>query len=286
MAHRTGRYALTTHEEASGAAPIALRLVVIVSCVAAIGAMVHGLWGPRLPVGIALGITPSPALPADPPSPVAPSATPPPNALPSADQSATPSANPLPPVTASTTAIPHIGIVAGHWGNDTGATCPDGLTEVEINLDVAQRVVEILQTLGYQADLLEEFDPRLEGYQADALVSIHADSCAAYPNATPPASGFKVASVEDSLVPEAEARLVACLAQCYAARTGMYFHANSITYDMIYYHNFYEIDSQTPGAIIETGFMLNDRHVLTQRSGLVAQGIVDGIVCFINRSIE
>jgi N-acetylmuramoyl-L-alanine amidase len=61
----------------------------------------------------------------------------------------------------------------------------------------------------------------------------------------------------------------------------MFFHANSITYDMIYYHSFYEIDGQTPGAIIETGFMLNDRPMLTQRTDLVAQGIVDGIVCFI-----
>ncbi len=159
--------------------------------------------------------------------------------------------------------------------------CPDGLTEVEINLDVAQRVVYTLRALGYQTDLLAEYDPHLEDYRADALVSIHADSCVAYPNATPPASGFKVASVEDSLVPEAESRLVACLAQCYAARTGMYFHANSITYDMIYYHSFYEINDQTPGAIIETGFMFNDRHMLTQRADLVAQGIVDGIVCFI-----
>jgi len=159
--------------------------------------------------------------------------------------------------------------------------CPDGLTEAEINLNVAQRVVYILQALGYQADLLAEFDPRLEGYQADALISIHADSCEAFPDATPPASGFKVASVEDSLVPEAEARLVACLAQCYAARTGMYFHANSITYDMTRYHTFYEIDDQTPGAIIEVGFMYNDRPILTQRTDLVAQGIVDGIICFI-----
>jgi len=161
--------------------------------------------------------------------------------------------------------------------------CADGLTEVEINLDVAERVVQTLQALGYQADLLKEFDPRLEGYRADALISIHADSCNAYPNATPPASGFKVASVEDSMVPEAEEQLVACLAQCYAARTGMYmyFHANSITYDMTRYHTFYEIDGQTPAAIVEIGFMLNDRHVLTQQPDLVAQAIVQGLVCFI-----
>ena len=279
MARRKSSHASTVYEEDTGTAPNASRLVVIVSCIAAIGAMVHGMWGLGLPAAVAPETTPRPApsatLSADPPLSTAPSATSPANPLSFPAPSITPRADPYAPV-------PRVGIVAGHWGSDTGAMCPDGLTEVEINLDVARRVVDILQTLGYQADLLEEFDSQLEDYQADAIVSIHADSCTAYPNATPPASGFKVASVEDSLVPEAEERLVACLAQCYAARTGMYFHANSITYDMIYYHTFYEIGDQTPGAIIETGFMFNDRQLLTQRADLVAQGIVDGIVCFIN----
>jgi N-acetylmuramoyl-L-alanine amidase len=253
-------------------------LLVIVSCIAAIGAMLYGLRAPEAPVETTPEATPSPApvvVVASPaastPSPI-PSIAPPPSVTPPVSSSL-----PVP----SFTAVPHVGIVVGHWENDTGAMCPDGLMEVAINLDIAQRVVYSLLTLGYQADLLKEFDPRLEGYQADALISIHADSCEAYPNATPPASGFKVASVEDSLAPEAEERLVACLAQCYAARTGMYFHATSITYDMTRYHTFYEIDGQTPGAIIETGFMYLDREMLTQRPDLVAQGIVDGIVCFI-----
>ena len=267
MAHHR---ASSAYEEATRANANALRLVIIVSCITAIVAMTHGMWEARSPAGIAPEITSSPV-----PSVISSA-----NPLPSTDQPPTPPSNPL-PSTDQSADVPHIGIVAGHWGNDTGAICPDGLTEVKINLDIAQRVVYILQALGYQADLLAEFDPRLDNYRADALVSIHADSCVDYPNATPQASGFKVASVEDSLVPEKEERLVVCLARCYAARTEMYFHANSITYDMTHYHNFYEIDGQTPGAIIETGFMLNDRHILTQRADLVAQGIVDGIVCFI-----
>ena len=212
-------------------------------------------------------------------SPSAPSVALPSNPPPAAGQSAAPSpttSTDSPPSVAAS-----IGIVAGHWGSDTGAVCPDGLTEVELNLEVAERVAHSLQALGYHVDLLEEFDPRLEGYRADALVSIHADSCMHFPDATPPASGFKVASVEDSLVPEAEKRLVDCLAKCYAARTGMYFHANSITYDMTRYHTFYEVDGRTPAAIIETGFMRLDRPTLTQHADLVAQGIADGVVCFI-----
>jgi N-acetylmuramoyl-L-alanine amidase len=188
----------------------------------------------------------------------------------------TPSAVPPP-----TPSVPHIGIVAGHWGHDDGASCPDGLTEVEINLDVAREVVRSLRARGYRVDLLEEFDAQLESYVADALVSIHADSCEYFPNASPPATGFKVASVMDSAVPDEEERLVVCLTERYGARTSLYFHANSITPHMTQYHTFYEIDPWTPGAIIETGFMGLDRELLTQQPGLVAQGIVDGIVCFI-----
>jgi N-acetylmuramoyl-L-alanine amidase len=274
VTRQTSRRTPSTYNESTGAVSIASRLVVTVSCIAAIAAMAYGMWEGRSPIQVAPEIT----------LPPIPSVTPPAAPWPPTDQSATPFPT-LPPPTVQPAALsataPRIGIVAGHWGSDTGAMCPDGLTEVEINLEVAQRVVYILQALGYQADLLAEFDPRLEGYQAAALVSIHADSCEAFPNATPAASGFKVARVEDSLVPEAENQLVSCLAQCYAARTGMYFHATSITYDMTRYHTFYEIDDRTPAAIIEIGFMHDDRTMLTQRADLLAQGIVDGIVCFI-----
>jgi N-acetylmuramoyl-L-alanine amidase len=194
----------------------------------------------------------------------------------------------LAPSPTPTPAIPRIGIVAGHWwlgeggqqSLDVGAVCDEGtpsqLTEVEINKDVAERVVTELRRAGYQVDFLQEWDDRLPGYGADVLVSIHADACT-YPEAT----GFKVARVVDSHVPEIEDRLVACLVEHYGRRTGLPFHEGSITHDMTQYHTFYEIDPNTPGAIIETGFMAADRWLLTQRADLVAQGIIDGILCFL-----
>ncbi|HHN93738.1 MAG TPA: N-acetylmuramoyl-L-alanine amidase [Anaerolineae bacterium] len=254
---------------------LVLRLIVIVSCIAAVVGTGRALWESRSVPATGPATAPTAAIGGDPteppPYPTVPPDRPMPTPLPT-----------LPPAdSAAVDAAPRIGIVAGHYGNDTGAVCSDGLTEMEVNLDIATRVVNTLRELGYRAELLEEYDPRLEGYRADALLSIHADSCEPIPNATPPASGFKVASVEDSMVPEAESRLVACLVKCYAERTQMYFHSNSITYDMTRYHNFYEIDDQTPAAIIETGFMWADREVLTQHQDIVAQGIVDGLVCFI-----
>jgi N-acetylmuramoyl-L-alanine amidase len=173
---------------------------------------------------------------------------------------------------------PRIGIVAGHSGFDSGAVCPDGLTEASINLDVAQAVVAQLEAEGLRVDLLEEYDEQLDEYNATALISIHADACL-YPEA----SGFKVASLEGSTNP-LNRILVDCLAGKYKERTGLQFHANSITYDMTQYHVFNTISHQTPGAIIEVGFMLTDREILTGGSDLVAQGIVDGIHCFFEAS--
>jgi N-acetylmuramoyl-L-alanine amidase len=188
----------------------------------------------------------------------------------------TPTATKVPPSPTPTKPPKKIGIVAGHWGYDSGAVCPDGLTEVEINLAVAQLVKALLESQGCAVDLLEEFDAALDGYLADALVSIHADSCD-----IPRASGFKVASVLHSAVPEEEDRLVKCLREEYQKATGLSFHEHSITYDMREYHAFYEIDSQTPGAIIETGFMAADRHILLDQQDKVAQGIANGIICFL-----
>lgn len=170
-----------------------------------------------------------------------------------------------------------IGIVAGHAGreNDPGAVCPDGLTEVSINQTVAEWVVARLTADGIDTDLMDEFDDRQEGYAATALVSIHADACI-YPEAT----GFKVASLEGSSNP-LNPLLVDCLIAKYGERTGLPFHAGSITYDMTQYHVFNSIAPQTPGAIIEVGFMLTDRAILTERTDLVAQGIVDGLYCFL-----
>jgi N-acetylmuramoyl-L-alanine amidase len=69
-----------------------------------------------------------------------------------------------------------VGIVAGHWSDngDPGARCSDGLTEQQVNYDIASRVRQGLVALGYQVDLLQEYDPRLEGYYASMLLSIHA----------------------------------------------------------------------------------------------------------------
>lgn len=173
---------------------------------------------------------------------------------------------------------PRIGIVAGHWGNDSGAVCADGLTEESINLKTATLVQRLLSMEGYEVDLFKEFDPRLTEYRALALVSIHNDSCD-YINAE--ATGFKVAAAASSMFPEKSSRLTACLSQRYSAITGLPFHYNTVTRDMTEYHAFGEIHNETTAAIIETGFMNLDREILTKHTDRVAQGVASGILCFV-----
>jgi N-acetylmuramoyl-L-alanine amidase len=173
---------------------------------------------------------------------------------------------------------PQIGIVSGHWGNDSGAVCADGLTEADINLSIATKVKENLVAQQFDVDLLKEFDPRLSGYKALALVSIHADSCD-YINDL--ATGFKVAAALSNPHPEKAARLTACIRNRYEKATGLNFHGNSVTNDMTSYHAFEEINPDTTAAIIEVGFLNLDRQILTQEPDKVAKGISDGILCFV-----
>lgn len=176
---------------------------------------------------------------------------------------------------------PRVGIVAGHSGpqNDPGSVCSDGLTEAKVNLTIATLVQKNLVEQGYDVDLLQEFDPRLKQYQAKVLVSIHNDSCNYINNE---ATGFKVAAAQASLNPDKASRLTACLSDRYAKTTGLPFHYNSITPDMTSYHAFDEIDPQTTAAIIETGFLNLDRKILTEQPDLVAQGVTEGILCFLH----
>ncbi len=175
---------------------------------------------------------------------------------------------------------PLIGIVVGHWAdtNDPGAVCPDGLTEFQVNQAIATLVKNNLVNQDFNVDLLKEFDPRLSGYKALALVSIHADSCE-YVNDE--ATGFKVSAALSTVYPEKAARLTSCLRNRYIEATGMRFHGNSVTADMSSYHAFDEIDGETAAVIIETGFLNLDRQMLTQHQDMVAKGITDGILCYV-----
>ena len=184
-----------------------------------------------------------------------------------------------------------IGIVAGHYAGklppsgirDTGAVCDNGTTEVDTNLKIANLVQQKLGALGFETDLLEEFDPRLNGYHAALFVSIHNYSCE-YVNDQ--ATGFKVAAAMSSRDLNLANRLAGCLRERYQRATNLPLH-NSVTDDMTRYHAFSAIDPNTTAAIIETGFLNLDYKILTENTDVVATGVANGILCFIyNENIE
>lgn len=176
-----------------------------------------------------------------------------------------------------------IALVAGHsGGNDPGAVCDDGLREVDITTDVAQRTKSLLDARGYRTDILAEFDPRLSATRRDysprVFLSIHADSCVMY------ASGYKVARAANSSIPQQDDRLVRCLTAAYGLTTQLAFHSGSITNDMTQYHGLNEINPKSPGAIIELGFLGSEHNLLKNRRDLLAQGVAAGLIDFLSGS--
>jgi N-acetylmuramoyl-L-alanine amidase len=176
--------------------------------------------------------------------------------------------------------VPRVGIIVGHWQNGPGATCEDGLREVDVNLEVAKSVSANLEKAGYQVDLLAEFDERLNGYKALALVSLHADSC------MPEKTGFKVASNVNSAIPELDDALVDCLWSEYEKVTQLPRDLVHITPDMEKNHAFRKITSTTPAAIVELGYLSGDRELLTERQAIVVQGVTAGIRCFLETHLS
>jgi N-acetylmuramoyl-L-alanine amidase len=183
-----------------------------------------------------------------------------------------------------------IGIVSGHSGPgqtvayDPGAVCEDleSLNEHDINMQTAIQVVRKLRERGYVVDLLDEFDPRLVNYQAAALVSIHANTCQDFGEVV---SGYLVAKAEARPEGGIDTELAECIAKYYGNITRLE-RRFGLTEDMTDYHTFREIDVDTPAAIIELGFMRADRDILNNQPELMADGIVQGIMCFLEPQLD
>ena len=188
---------------------------------------------------------------------------------------------PRPTVVATPRHMQRIGIVAGHRGvyDDPGAVCEDGLTEREVNEVVAEKVVLHLRSLGFHAELLDEFDSRLSDYQATALVSLHSNDCRDYGEFV---SGYLIARAAARAAHGPDDLLVQCIGENYRQATGLRVRAG-VTSDMTEYHSFVEIHPLTPAAILEMGFLLGDRRLLTEGSDRVARGVYDGILCFLDQ---
>jgi N-acetylmuramoyl-L-alanine amidase len=190
-----------------------------------------------------------------------------------------------------TTGPRRVGIQAGHWRTeeapsefphlrtDTGGSWGD-LREVDVTVDVARRVTDLLRQRGVVADLIPATVP--PSYVADAFVAIHADA-----DDTETARGFKIA--HGTYRSPYDERLVRSLTDHYAAKTGLPWDPH-VTTDMTDYYAFawfryqHALAPHTPAAIVELGFISypDDRALLTEKQDVVAAGVVEGIMSFLD----
>lgn len=200
-------------------------------------------------------------------------------------QTATPPAA-LPPIQA------RVGLQVGHWEtanlpdelaalrNEPGAQTP-GLNEVDVNYAIARRVAALLTARGITVDLIPATVP--PGYTAQAFVAIHSDY-----NQQPAMNGYKITRFRDSAIPARDDALIAALSTEYPAVTGQQ-RDPYITRAMTGYYAFnsgafqHTINPQTPGVIMEMGFLTNptERNLFTDHQDTVATGIANGIIRFL-----
>ncbi|MEM7126465.1 MAG: N-acetylmuramoyl-L-alanine amidase [Chloroflexota bacterium] len=176
---------------------------------------------------------------------------------------------------------PHIVLISGHAGFDSGAICTEAdghitLTEVEVNASIAEQTADRLGRSGFTVSIVEEYDERLNGLEADLLLSLHSDSCI-------DASGFKAARYVNSPIADQEDRFLTCLNEIYSQETGLAYHPNTLTHDMLEYHAFRRVAPQTPAIILEMGFLGGDGELLSGQGYRVARGITGSVHCFMNQ---
>ncbi len=195
-----------------------------------------------------------------------------------------------PPTPTPRRTVPRVGVQVGHWKSSelpdelarlrtSAGASAGGVREVDVNLDIAQRVVALLQARGYDVDLIPATVP--PSYDADAFVAIHADgSTSARPR------GFKMATPWRTS--DASQALLDSLTTAYAATTGLP-QDDAITFNMRGYYAFsyrrhiHASAKTTPAVIIETGYLTNaaDRAFLLKRAQTVAAGIDAGIARYL-----
>jgi hypothetical protein len=206
-----------------------------------------------------------------------------------------PTATPTPSVEPTPTTRPadmplRVGIQVGHWQakdlpdelarlrTSSGAFAA-GHAEAQVNLEIAKRVVKLLQDYGMVADLLPATIP--PSYDADAFVSIHADGANGGGS-----RGFKLATPWRTSA--ASQHLADTLTAEYAKSTKLP-QDGAITVNMRGYYAFnyrrhtHAIAKTTPAVIIETGFLTSaaDRAMIVGHPDTVANGIANGIIRYL-----
>jgi len=256
----------------------------------AIGAaLLHGPGSVAAPPTNAVASVPSADQQAAPARAKRPTVTPTATAVPPPTTTPTPSVEPTP--TARPADMPlRVGIQVGHWQakdlpdelarlrTSSGAFAA-GYAEAQVNLEIAKRVVKLLESRGLAVDLLPATIP--PGYDADAFVTIHADGASGGGS-----RGFKLATPWRTS--RASQHLADTLTAEYTKSTRLP-QDSAITINMRGYYAFnyrrhsHSIAKTTPAVIIEMGFLTSaaDRAMIVGHPDTVAIGIANGIVRYL-----
>jgi hypothetical protein len=159
---------------------------------------------------------------------------------------------------------------------NTGAYA-GGVSEVGVNLAVAERLKAKLEARGLAVDLLPATVP--PGYRADLFVALHADS--AY---DPARRGYKSAHFVPARNP-LEPVLKGFIDAAYHGRLGFPDDHHNVTRNMLHYYALnhrryrHSVSPRTPGVIVELGYLSHpgERQVLlaaTRPAEALAVGIL------------
>jgi N-acetylmuramoyl-L-alanine amidase len=174
-----------------------------------------------------------------------------------------------------------VGILAGHWQDNPGEVCADGIIEADVNHAIAEKVKLNLEEKDIAVKLFNEFDLDYLNYEAKVFLGIYSGSCLETPL---PPSGFKIGTSLTAGNSDLINAFAVCLAENYQTYTGLPFTYEVVNPDHSSYHIFRDINPNTPAALIMIGALSTDRDLIINRSNTVAEGIAAGITCFIEKS--
>ena len=154
-----------------------------------------------------------------------------------------------------------------------------GKDEWEVNLEIARSAATMLESRGYEVDVLPAVVP--PSYRAHLFISIHADG-----SGDRNVSGYRVAAPRRDATGRAS-QVKALLELSYGKATGIR-RLPTATHRMRNYYAFnfrrYEhaLHPMTIAVIIETGFLTSasDREVIVKDPDRAARGIVEAVVGF------
>jgi len=101
-----------------------------------------------------------------------------------------------------------------------------------------------------------------------------------------PPSGFKVGTSLTAQFPDKVNRLAVCLSEEYQKSTGLPFAYEVLNPDHPSFHIFRDIHAETPAVMIEVGSLKTDRSIVVSQAGKVTDGIVAGIICYLDSQFD